>query len=150
MVDATVKQPDLVPSDSLEDRAAHNLYSEEPWMVWNASPPPPLQAELLESAAVGRGIRAESDLEAAVRAYAFEVPSRAKRFDSPFAAVRRMRAASDAVSGLSELNSEPVSPAQPPPAPELPQFDEGKIEMLVQTLRIPRSSVEKMLGKIEI
>jgi hypothetical protein len=139
VVNATITRPDLVPAASLAASAAQNLWSEEPWLVWHE--PAPAVATPPNAVTTAPEARVESDLEAAFQAHVLALSPRVPRSDSPFGAVRKMRATLGSVPESASASIAFAAPATPGPL----QVDDNKIGFLVRTLGIPRSSVESML-----
>jgi hypothetical protein len=142
IVNATVQRPDLVSADSLAARAAQNLWSEEPWLVW--SEPAPASAKPSGVLPVTPEPKLESDLEAAFQAHMFGSPSRAKRFESPFGAVQKFRATAQSAPLPKGSPMSLAAPAVPGPL----HVDDRKMGFLVRTLGVPRCTVESMLKTI--
>ncbi len=142
IVNATVQRPDLVPADSLAARAAQNLWSEEPWLLWNE--PAPASAKSPRAVPATLEPKVESDLEAAFQAQMFASPSRGKRFESPFGAVQKMRAAAQS----APLPKGPPISFEALAVPDPLHVDDRKMGFLVRTLGVPRSTVESMLKTI--
>jgi hypothetical protein len=83
ILNATVEQPGLVPSGCLADRSARNQWAAEVWLAWH-----------MKEAVVGVDDTVETteDYKAALEMHAFATPAMVSRSDSPFEAVRNLRA----------------------------------------------------------
>lgn len=130
IVNATIERPELVPADSLAARAGQNLGSEEPWLIWNES----------AAATTAADGNLGSDLAAALLTQASTPPRRSPEADSPFAAIRRIRAALQ-----PELAKSLGVPLAQQVVADVSKLDLGNLGRLVRTLGIPRSSLEDML-----
>ena len=139
IVDATVHRPDLVPLSSFAATVADRVWGEGAWLLW---------MEGDEEAA--------ADLEAALasqvqpRELSDAVRGSTRGSDSPFAAIATMRAG----TGERSASTRPEALAIPAPldaAARLlrPQLDEDKIQRLVQTLGVPRATIEHLVDAID-
>jgi len=139
IVDATAHRPDLVPRGSFAATMADRVWGEGAWLLWMEGDE-----------------KTPADLEAAL---ASEVqphkPSDAVRgstrgSDSPFAAIAALQAATRERSASTRPEAFAM-PAPPDAAARLlrPQLDEDKIQRLVQTLGVPRATIEQLVDAID-
>jgi hypothetical protein len=139
IVDATVHSPNLVPLGSFAATVADRLWGQGPWLLWK---------EVDEEVSV--------DLEAALatqvqpRNIRGAVRRTTRGSDSPFAAIETMRAG----TGERSASTSPEALAMPTPPDASarllkPQLDEDTIQRLVQTLGVPRATLEHLVDTID-
>jgi hypothetical protein len=138
VLNATIDRPSIVPPDSVTAYAARAAWSEQPWLVWNA--------------------RAVEEKDAVQAAFEVQVAAGVSRPSSrevdyePFAEFRQKRAAARPPQAAA-MPAQAPSPA-PPPAPSTASAAVSaasdptteKITLLVKTLGLPRTNVERMLN----
>lgn len=130
VVNATVEHPGLVPPGCLADRRARNQWAVEPWLAWDAKETVPGSADITETT---------EDFRTALQAGAFAAPAVVSRSDSPFEAVRIMRAKAP----------KPAAPlAASAQARSIVSVDPSKIGQLVRSLGVPRSTLEGMVRQM--
>ncbi len=156
IVDATVQQPDLVPIDSWAAHAAESLWSEEPWLLWTTEQP---FAQEVSQMVI-------ETLKSTMKPFGVRAARRVRSSESPFAAIRAMRAntsPSEPQGAQAEAFSSPSEPqvtqaeafasSTEPRGAQAEAFIEPQvytkdIGFLVRSLKIPRSNIERMVKTI--
>jgi len=131
VVNATADQHDLVPSGCLADRSARNQWAVEPWLAWDMKETVPGSAESIAGTT--------EDFTAALQMRAFAAPAPPSRSDSPFEAVRNLRAKTPKSRDFF---------AAPAPPTSTVRVDPSKMGDLVRSLGVPRSTLEGMVQQM--
>lgn len=136
VVDASAKNPALVPPDSVASSVAGDLSAEEPWLFWSPGEQKPSAADALAS--VLNVLAARMNLTR-VKAH----PSSLIGSLINFIITR----------GLWSLRSGSSTPKQNLPVEESAllksALTEATIQALVETLRLPRGNVERMIETLK-
>jgi hypothetical protein len=169
IIEATVQRPELVPADSLSAQIAEHLWGEDPWLLWmtraaqespakkrdiaqaEAEPEPSdLEIILRNHLRPREGTRADAPPKQRTRSISFEaMPERAPQtseddaLHSKGGSIQTLGTHMEAEMIPVVDTSFNVSFSNEEVEPEA--FDESKVKRLVQTLGVPRSTLEKRL-----
>jgi hypothetical protein len=156
IVQATAGNPQLVPLDCPAAEAALHQWGSSPWLLWLQPDAPDVSLESSGSDAKvtiqlsNAELMLKSRLNMAINVRtAKEQPPKS---DSPFAAINKLRAKPvtfrSAIPFANSLAPEAAEQTSYESKPKIPLDDEG-VNLLVQSLCIPKASLEQLIAKLE-